>query len=189
MPVRGLPCILGWLLFASHADAQNLLANGDFDTDLSEWMVSGSPTPMWTPTDYAGNAGSGSALIGNADAAANVRLFPLRRCVVLTPGPYLLSAHGLIDSGQSAGRLVLSYSLRSNTDCSGGVYAGGGVFVQGDGSWRAEQIPLIAMNLPANSLEIILGIEKDPAGGTLQGYFDGIELRDDRIFVDGFDGP
>ncbi|MGZ7032065.1 MAG: hypothetical protein ACXVIJ_08840 [Thermoanaerobaculia bacterium] len=45
---------------ASRVGAQNLLQNGNFDTDLSGWTDITFPPPVWTPDDCCANPDSGS---------------------------------------------------------------------------------------------------------------------------------
>ena len=49
-------------------------------------------------------------------------------------------------------------------------------------------MPVPVTNLPGASVKILLGLEKDPAGGSLQGNFDAVVLND-VLFADGFEGP
>lgn len=166
------------------------VANGDFDLDLSGWDLSGSPVPFWSTLDHEGDPASGSVALSNSDAQANVRVYPLRQCIALSgPGTYAVAADGLLPAGHLSGRLVLSYSSRSISDCSGGFNFSGGYFLQSNGNWMHGTANII-LNPGLNYIEVSLGIEKDAAGGSLTGNFDAVHLIDrDRIFSSGFEAP
>lgn len=176
------------LFTATTCAAQGVLVNGDFASNLTGWTIdSSSPLPTWSALDYQGNATSGSALLTNDGVDPNVRLYPLRQCIQILPGAYQLVASGYLASGHTGGRLVVSYGLRATADCSGGYYAGGGFYLESNGAWQQAGYPLTVQDRPVNSLEVLLGIEKDAAGGELQGNIDGVKVLGDDIFSDGFE--
>lgn len=195
---RLAPCAV--LVAASGvASAQNLVVNGDFDEDLSGWLVdpAAAPAPAWVAVDVDGLAASGAARLANASAEASARLYPLEQCIRLTrPGPYRIVARGSIPPGQGGGRLVVSYWFSlDNPDCPQwqGAQASGGNYIATVGSWgRYEQA--IAADLPSPippdaMIKISLGIEKDAAGGEFFGYVDAVAVVGDPVFADGFDDP
>jgi hypothetical protein len=192
-------CVVLLLATADPAAAQSLLVNGDFDNDLSGWLVdaSVSPMPVWSAFDIAAPERSGSVLVSNTSPDAAVRIYPLEQCIALTAaGPYRIVAHGYIPPGQAAGRLVVSYWLSSdNPDCPlwQGAQAAGGNFLTTIGGWGryAQSIDAaLPSPLPPNArIKIFLGVEKDAAGGEFFGYFDALSVVGDAIFSDGFDRP
>ncbi len=184
--------VLGALSIAASlplaAATGNFVVNGDFDTDLSGWQQSGSPPPTWAALDHIGVLTSGSALLENDAADASMRLYPLTQCITPPPGTYVATVHGYIASGQTSGRLVFSYSAFHGANCTGTFGDIGGQFLAQVGTWQTQTATFRIFNLPGASVQISLGIEKDAAGGALQGYFDAIVL-DDHLFADGFEGP
>ncbi|MBO9664339.1 hypothetical protein [Dokdonella sp.] len=187
------------LAFAGTATAQNLLVNGEFDSDLSGWLIdaAASPAPVWEGFDVDDPARSGAVRVGNASPEAMNRLYPLEQCIALTaPGPYRIVARGYIPPGQGAGKLVVSYWLSlDNPDCPQwqGSQSGGGNYITTIGGWgRYEQSITATMPspIPPNArIKISLGVEKDAAGGEFFGYFDAISVFGDAVFADGFDTP
>lgn len=164
------------------------VANGDFDSDLSGWELSSTPLPVWSTLDYVGNPGSGSVQLFNTAAQANARVYPLRQCVVLTgPGAYAIEADGYLPAGHVGGRLVLSYSGRVISDCTGSFNFAGGRFLQSNGAW-AHVSANINLTPGPNYIEVLLGIEKDAGGGMLAGNIDAVHLINrEQIFLNGFE--
>lgn len=194
-----LPCGAILLAAAITATAQDLVVNGDFERDLSGWLIDPAvaPAPVWDAVDIDALAGSGAALVRNTSAEASNRVYPLEQCIPLSgPGPYRIVAHGYIPSGQGGGKLVVSYWFSlDNPDCPQwqGSQAGGGNFIATVGGWgRYEQT--IAADLPSPApphamIKISLGVEKEAAGGEFLGYFDAVSVLGDSIFADGFERP
>ena len=169
------------------AGAQNYVANGSFATDISGWQLSGPPLPTWATLDFQGDSHSGSALLVNDSAIANTHLYPLSQCITPPADTYLVSVRGFIPTGQTSGRLVLSYTAYDGPNCSGTLGDLGGQFLTQIGVWQSQALSFRIFNLPGASVRISLGIEKDAAGGVLQGNFDSIALVE-YLFADGFDG-
>ena len=190
-PSLALSVFLFAMALASTAQAGTaVVVNGNFDTSLLGWDLSGTPSPSWSMLDYQNNPGSGSALLSNAEAQAGARIYPLRQCVSLaTAGSHAIAAEGFLPAGHAGGRLVVSYATRAVADCSGGANSLGGYFVQSNGSWVHGSMNFVA-NPPYTYLELTLGIEKDAAGGLLSGNFDAVQVIDrERIFANGFEIP
>ena len=189
---------LAWIAtFAStSAPSQNLLANGDFDTDLSGWSTP-EVTPTWSSFDVDGSAASGSAYFVNTKADAGARQAVIAQCIAITqPGAYIFGGAAYTPTGQaSTGYLVGGYLVDlHHGDCSGGWSATGGFFMQSLGAWTHYATtggfyqPLIVYSLnPEASIFIEFSIEKTEAGGSFGGYFDAAYLIRDTVFIDGFD--
>jgi hypothetical protein len=176
-------------IFVAPLGAQNnLVPNGGFATDLSDWDLSGEGTVVWSSADVDGHPGSGSALLGTTEAVAGVRLSPLSVCISLAEtGLHRMGASGMPLSGAATGRLVFNYQLRHAADCSGGVSATGGVFLSSLDVWQTVELQATAFSLPA-TIELRLAIEKDPAGGSFSGHFDDVYvIVDSLIFANGFE--
>ncbi len=174
------------------ASAQNLLANGNFDSDLSGWTFPDAQ-PSWSGFDANGALNSGSALGTNAAAAAGARVLVLRQCIAITrPGLYVLGVSAFTPAGQVDGHLLFSYLARANSpDCSGGSFNSGGLFLPSVGQWQrytsGTVLQISGPLAPDTTVEVLLGIDKTPAGGSFRGYFDDVSLALDPIFTNGFE--
>src|SRR6476620_11123979 len=103
--------LMALLAISSTCGAQQLIVNGDFDSDFSGWTVSDAPGTTWAPFDYAG-ASSGSVLFTNDMPTADAASTNLTQCVVLAkPGRYVVSANGYLLAGQSSGMLYVNAAL------------------------------------------------------------------------------
>jgi hypothetical protein len=107
-------------------------------------------------------------------------------------GTCYFSADGYIPAGQSAGRLfveVLIYDGSGSARPGGGIGrylpAATGVRVHGSSS---IDVSAFEIALPA-SMKLVIGTEKTPAGGSLQGYIDAVRLIYDPVFIDDFESP
>ena len=103
-------------LFLQSAKAQNLVANANFDTDLSSWdLLWGSPE--WHAADGSNSVSSGSL---RADAIGSFGLVTAEQCVVLAPhqtSNALLSAR-MMRRATTANAAVVA-DLFESSDCSG----------------------------------------------------------------------
>lgn len=184
-------CILFTTALPAAASAQNLLANGDFAVGLDGWQFPDA-TPMWSPFDVNGALNSGSAFGTNAAAAAAARVYVLRQCIVIVqPGLYVLGVSAFTPTGQVDGNLLFTAIARANAPtCSGGGFNASGLYLPSVGQWQRYtsgtflQIP--APLPPDTTIEVLLGIDKTPGGGSFSGYFDEVSLVYDPIFGDGF---
>ena len=189
---------LAWIAtFAStSASSQNLLANGDFDIDLSGWSTP-EVAPTWSGFDVDGSAASGSAWFANTQASAAVRQVVISQCIPITQtGAYIFGGAAYTPTAQaSTGFLVGGYLVDvHHDDCSGGWSAVGGFLMDSLGQWKRYatsggfNLPLIVDSLnPKASILVEFSIEKTEAGGSFGGYFDDAYLIRDTVFMDGFD--
>jgi hypothetical protein len=181
---------------AHAAIAQNLLANGDFDSDLSGWNAP-EVTPTWSSFDVDASTASGSAWFANTQAGAGVRQVVIAQCIPITQtGAYIFGGAAYTPTGQaSTGYLVGSYLVDvHHADCSGGWSAVGGFFMNSPDQWTRYATtggfyrPLIVDSLnPDASILVEFSVEKTDADGSFGGYFDAIYLIRDTLFFDGFD--
>jgi len=183
--------LLALLAVSSTGGAQQLLANGDFDSDLSGWTVSDAPGTAWAAFDYAG-ASSGSALFTNDMTTAGGATINLTQCVVLAKaGRYVVSANGFLPAGQAPGNLYVNPILHiPTTTCQGLGGAHGFLLPATIGSWSQESTSIEIDDIDAlagASLEVRMGIQKTPADGSIQGYIDAVRVIYDPVFVDGFE--
>lgn len=191
--MRAWSCYWCCLQSARRGGAQQLIADGDFDRDLSGWNVSVAPGTTWAPFDHAG-ASSGSALFTNDMTTAGAATTNLTQCVVLAkPGRYVVSANGYLPAGQASGNLYVNSILHiPTTACQSLGDAHGFLLPATIGSWSQEStsIEIDAIDaLAGASIEVRMGIQKTPAGGSIQGYIDAVRVIYDPVFVDGFEPP
>jgi hypothetical protein len=185
-------CILLTLALPAAASAQNLLINGDFSAALNGWQFPDA-TPMLSPFDVNGAPNSGSAFGTNSEATAGARVYVLRQCIPITqPGLYVLGVSAFTPTGQVDGNLLFTAIARANApNCSGGFFNESGLFLPSIGQWQRYtsgtflQIP--APLSPDTTIEVLLGIDKTPAGGSFSGYFDAVSLAADVIYQNGFE--
>jgi hypothetical protein len=185
--------LMALLAVSSTGGAQQLIVNGDFDSDLSGWNVSVAPGTTWVPFDFAG-ASSGSVLFTNDMTTAGAATINLSQCVVLAkPGRYVVSANGYLPAGQASGNLYVNSILHiPTTTCQSLGDAHGFLLPATIGSWSQEStsIEIDAIDaLAGASIEVRMGIQKTPAGGSIQGHIDAVRLIYDPVFVDSFEPP
>lgn len=184
--------LLALLAVSSTGGAQQLIANGDFDSGLSGWDVSVVGT-TWAPFDYAG-ASSGSVLVTNDLATAGAATINLTQCVVLPKaGRYVVSANGYLPAGQASGNLYVNRILHLPTTTCQGIGDGLGFLLPATiGAWSQVSTSIEIDDIDAlagASIEVRMGIQKTPAGGSIQGYIDAVRVIYDPVFVDGFEPP
>jgi hypothetical protein len=168
--------------------AQNLVVNGTFNQDVSLWQNPDLPAATWSSLDANGSATSGSAQLLNNSAAASTRLYVLRQCLVAPqPGLYRVEVAGLVSPQSAGGRLVVSQINRPSADCSGGFSGSGGYFIATGATWQRSQFELPNPVVAGGSIELLIGSEKDAAGGNFVGIVDDVKLVLIRLFANGFE--
>jgi hypothetical protein len=185
--------LMALLAVSSTGGAQELILNGDFDSDLSGWTVSDAPGTTWVAFDYAG-ALSGSAQFANDMTTAGGATINLTQCVVLAKaGRYVISANGFLPAGQASGNLYVNPILHIPTTTCQGLGGGIGFLLPATiGSW-SQEIRSIEIDdidaLAGASLEVRMGIQKTPADGSIQGFMDAVRVIYDPVFAGGFEPP
>jgi hypothetical protein len=180
-------CLLMFGIGIQCATAQDLVINGAFDQNVSAWENPNLPAATWSSLDASGSADSGSAQLLNNSNLANTRLYVLRQCLVLLQGgQYRLEVTGWVQSQAAGGRLVVSRLDRPSSDCSGGSFSQGGFFVDPGASWQRDSIVFPAL-VAGNSIELLIGIEKDAAGGNFVAQVDDVKLVLMPWFASGFE--
>jgi len=185
--------LMALLAVSSTGGAQELIVNGDFDSDLSGWTVSDAPGTTWVAFDSAG-ALSGSAQFTNDMTTAGGATINITQCVVLAKaGRYVISANGFLPAGQASGNLYVNPILHIPTTTCQGFGGGIGFLLPATiGSWSQESSSIEIDDIDAlagASLELRTGIQKTPAGGSIQGYIDAVRVIYDPVFVGGFEPP
>ena len=185
--------LLVFLLFCGTLEAQNLLENPDFDTDLSGWTLTGPVAPVWDPFDVDASPASGSALITNAEADAESDIEVLSQCIITGADRYVWAVKAFIPSGQArTGSVVLRYSYQANTfDCSGGFVSGGGVLITNLDAWTDSNGNPVTISPEqvgtGGSMKLSIALRKTEAGGTFTAYVDSAVLHGDAFLKDSFE--
>ncbi len=170
------------------ANAQDLVLNGEFHQNVGTWENPDLPAATWSSLDANGSAVSGSAQLLNNSSVANTRLYVLRQCLVPSQGGlYRVEVAGLVSSQSATGRLVVSRIDRPSTACSGGQSGSGGYFIEANGLWQRTQFELQNSVAAGSSIELLIGIEKDAAGGMFIAHVDDVRLVAMPLFASGFE--
>lgn len=169
------------VLVAAGADAQNLLANPGFATNLSGWSVLSDPpasSVAWNSLNASGNPGSGSARITNQHPSATTAVGPISQCVsVVGGGGYTLSAQFYLPPGQSRtgfGQALLYWY--TGAGCASGPSLGGAFNVSTVGVWLTTGGVVTAPN-GAHSARLSLRLQKQEGGGALQVHADNVIMQ------------
>lgn len=178
--MRGSLAVGAMLLGTPPASAQNLLANGDFATDLAGWENGAAfIASEWSSADAQGELDSGSALVTNTSPSGGGGGNGIRRCVAIEPGAtYSLSGCVFIPFGQaSTGHGTLQPQFFSELGCTGSVVGVGGTdFVTAVNTWDCRENPAVMAPFEARSARIIAFVSKTQAGGSLSMRFDDVAL-------------
>ncbi len=156
----GLPAVAALLLLANAVQAQNLLANPDFDAGIAGWTI---PGVIWIDAlpddeDWAGDLGSGSArVINTAEGAESAGIY---QCVQipLADGAtaYDMRVQARAADGQQ-GRGTVEFTLWYYDDgaCSGSGY-GNDFLYWGLETWPAlGELGLADATVPAGTQSIL----------------------------------
>lgn len=163
--------LLGCFAAAVPVAAQNLIPDGDFDTNTSGWDA--SPGVLsWSPLDAGDDPESGSARLRFSGAGAGAGTGVVR-CVSAVAGrTYYLGGRQLIPTGQDrTGRGDLFFSFYTGANCTGSRTSGPALLVSTPGSW----IPVFgSATAPAGTVSalVVMNIMKNEAGGSLDVHFD-----------------
>jgi hypothetical protein len=178
--------------------AQDLVTNGDFDSDPSfGW------TALWWDTSYSSLDVDADPFSGSAYAHVGTGVSPgvfdvYGQCIPVTEsGVYVLTASGYAPSAQLSGFISLGarWEVDANhADCSGpfslssSLYLGGAV--QADQWITANTGPYLQVPAPPNpamSIHIVFQISLPGASDFGAGNFDAVHLVHDSVFGNGFD--
>jgi hypothetical protein len=149
---------------AAPATAQELIANGTFDTDLDGWE-NVSPAKIWSDLDAADDPGSGSVEITHL-AATQTGVF-VNQCVPITGGEiYTYRASHFTAPGEASGRADVSLVYYSSATCEGSdaltFDVTGGTTV---GAWTEL---LGSLEAPANAVAATLNLSVFKTSGGVQ---------------------
>ena len=164
---------------------QNLVANGQFDGDLSFWSrVSGIGSATWDPLDANGSPHSGSVLISN-DSVPEGLDTSIDQCVDITGGiTHSFSADIHPDNFTPArplqplhtGFIYALLNFYSSPSC-GGVPSNDFVVLAAQGINEWQSLGQVFKPAPSVvSALVTLSIFKQQSAGNLSGHFDSIIL-------------
>jgi hypothetical protein len=193
-----------WVIFASmlavlgaaEVSGQNLVVNGDFATSLSGWQPGGAQggSASWDPTDQAGVASSGSALIVNdqpcieqSPAVFSCPYPGLIQCMAVTAGAsYSIGFSALIPSGQEVGGAAYIFlDWYSGDACDTGPLVHPVFGHATVGTWGTEARGLTAP-AGARSLRLTIAAVRDeiPPQGSFRAHFDNVFVNGPSPTVD-----
>jgi len=167
-------------LAAVPGDAQNLVRNGTFNSDVSDWPTGGPAAQVsWSPQDANGSPSSGSALIANVSTGPS-NGEGIQQCVsgpgIVAGVRYTYGGKVRIPSGQARTGFVM-FGLRwyTSPDCTGNAEDQPRVDTRTLGAWVSLEDVSVA---PAGSrsVEVLAFPSKAEAGGELHALFDDIFL-------------
>ncbi len=180
--------IVPWFFWVASSNAQNLLENPNFDSDLAGWteVPDTFGDCSWDPANLIG-AGSGCANCLH-DRVGGPSYFWLEQCVAVGHGDRLVvEAHSLFPCGQSGtgvANLRLfhknqssvtvrdTYCLKDGNDCA---------------AWNRSLCPHVYIGSSTTSLCVMLEIYKDSVDDTFRAAFDGVRVMPVLIFRDDFE--
>ncbi len=193
---RFLLAVIGAAVLVVPVEAANLVQNGSFDSDVSDWTVvmPAVSTLVWDPLDAGGSPTSGSGLGTNAAVVASGSCF-FDQCVggVLPGHGYDLAAAILYEGGQvTTGSAFVVLYWYSSSSCTGsvGVDSTPTVHSSTPDTWVASATPDLFAPAGAHSAVVRLYMTKTEDHDTLAAYFDNVFLGPaaSAIFGDGFEG-
>lgn len=183
------------LVFAGPLQAENLLDNPDFDSNLNPW-TGPAGAASWHATDIDGSPASGSARLVNDQAGSETETVALLQCFPVAPGEYQYGGHALIPPAQAAsGSVVVRVrGYGASTDCSGGTFLISGRLASETGQWSpmSGEVTISEDQLSGanGSIEFEFAIRKTEAGGEFVAFVDAARFgRSPRIFADRFASP
>ncbi len=182
------------LLIAANpcTEAQNLIVNGNFDSDISGWTPLGaSLSADWDPSDYDGSPNSGS-LLGTNDWPSSAN-FAVVSCVdsISDGQPYQYTGWIKTPLGQTVtGLFQLTWYWYSLPSCAGTqTLAASTPYMTSADDWTYVSTDSEIAPAGTMSAYLVLRVYKTSAvPGTFQVYYDGLDFRDTSIiFADGFE--
>lgn len=176
---------------ASVATAQNMIENGNFDTDVNGWLNETVVILAWSDLDAADSSSSGSALVSNTHPNAGNGA-GIRRCasVPVTAGEgFVYGGKILFPSGQArTGNAQVGLRFYEGPDCSGSQISGQprlstAIF----DTWVLLDSDEHIAPAGAQSVMFMAFPSKVEAGGVLDAYFDDLYVEPGQIFEAGFE--
>lgn len=163
------------------ARAQNLVVNGDFDTNLAGWYYPASfVEDSWSAFDAGGSPSSGSVRQENANTDG-IKTSGIGQCVPVVAGEsYRVGVSIYVPSGQAATGLAgILFQWMASADCSGAAIGGGlgtdGEWVGFD-AWQDWMSDFVEAPPGAQAMEVDLTCRKSSASGTFVAYWDDVSV-------------
>jgi hypothetical protein len=167
---------------------QTVVANGQFDGDLSSWSaVSGIGFARWDSLDANGSPHSGSVLISNDSGPVGLDT-SIDQCVSVTGGTFYDFAADIHPDNLTplrpsdpreplhTGQAYVLFNFYTSPSC-GGAPSSDFVFLGADST---NEWQLVTRNLRTGpsvvSALVTLSVLKAPAGGNVSGHFDNIVM-------------
>ena len=177
---------LGGILFAgsiaASAGAQNLLTNGSFHSDISDWSpsIQGTGITAFSSLDADGSPASGSLQTTNTSSAAGQN-YNYRQCRGAVAGaPYDFGGKVRVALGQPTGIFYILLNFYANATCSGSGIGTSDASSRLDftpsGAWQGLSRTGLVAPLGTLSVSVTLGNFKAGAGGATTVLFDDIFL-------------
>jgi hypothetical protein len=164
----GLACALGDV-----SRAQNLVVNGDFDTDVAGWS---GATATFIPDDAGGDPLSGSLRVLNELGITNVLV---HQCVPIDPNADLVvrAALRIASSGGATGAGRVAVSPRDSADCSS-IIQPYQVPLSDDaiGDWRVAESDVLVFPAETVAVDLQLIANKATEAGAILVLFDDVYL-------------
>jgi hypothetical protein len=160
--------------------AANLVRNGAFDRDLSEWSADYFAQMTWSPLDANGSTDSGSVLVDNVSAGPSNGA-GISQCVsgpgIVGGAVYTYGGKARIPAGQARTGFVM-FGLRwyTSADCTGNPEEQPRVKTSTLDTWVSLQDVSVAP-AGARSVEMLAFPSKVEAGGELRAHFDDVFLQ------------
>jgi hypothetical protein len=176
---------------AVRADAQNMVVNGTFNGDISNWTDGvGQGSFIFDPLNYVGPGGSGSGLM-TVTSTGSMWTGNATQCItgVSDIEVYDWGARVYIPSGHSTtGDAYIQLVWYASTDCSG-TYLAAAPFTNQiphtmTDVWAPTRQDDQTPPATAQSARIVLSLSKDSAAQPLSAHFDGVFFGPDPIPVE-----
>jgi hypothetical protein len=177
--MRHTPLLLA-LLVTAPAGAQNLLANGGFEDDLTGWtQFASSLSPTWSPLDAAGSPTSGSLRVVDSSPIDNNALPAASQCVAIEAGErYAARGSFLFPAGQArSGEGGIFVFFMAEADCGGNPLDSAATRLDLDaGTWTTIAAPAATAPVGTVAALVYFGFHKVGNGGQATFHLDDAQL-------------
>jgi hypothetical protein len=158
--------------------AQNLVSNGDFDTDTSGWTVNAPSglTFLWTDLDAGGSSTSGSGLATTTLTGSSMTISQCVATGIVGGATYDFATKMRVSSWGVHGSSEVTLNWLSGSSCTGTYTGTKGYTTAALDEWVSLGQADLTAPAGSSSAQIVLRLHKDAVGSTFQTYFDDIEL-------------
>lgn len=171
------------LLATGFADAQNLVTNPDFDTDLAGWSPSAEGTITWNELDSEGSALSGSARI-ETDPSPGPGGASLEQCLPVVGGAVYDHDVQVYRPPGGQGSAFTEIVWYAGAGCTSllGMVSGAEFPAPGNGTWESFSGEITAPAV-ASSARLRLRVRREVPGAQVA-HFDDVSLDPAGACVD-----